>query len=175
MHDAKEGFSFGRLGSILLLFACLGLVGGGLVRILRDGVGTPIGWAMLGGGFLLTFATVNQWGRILPGVFSLAGINALITLWSGHQINQPNVLVPRGVALVLAVVLFSAAVLSGQIAVRECNAVHRVLLLTVFVLLLLAMIGNQFAIPGAAGAVACLFLLWRLPASHQRDRPQSHP
>jgi hypothetical protein len=174
MHE-REGFKLARVGSILLLFACLGLVGGGFVRIFRDGVGSPIGWAMLGGGVLLTFVTVNQWGRILPGVFGLAGINALITLWSGHLINQPNVPVPRGIALVLAVVFFAAAVLSGQIAVREFNAVHRLLLLTVFVLLLLAMIGNQFAIPGAVGAVACLFILWRLPAPHHRDRPESHP
>lgn len=164
-----------RVGSILVLFACLGLVGGGLVRIFRDGGGNLVGWAMLIGGVLVTFATVNQWGRILPGAFGLAGINALITLWSGHQINPPNMPMPRVVAVVLAVAFFSAAVLSGQIAVREFNAAHKLLLLAVFVLLLAAMIANQFAIPGAIGAVACLLVLWRLPGQDHRCRPQSHP
>jgi hypothetical protein len=175
MDDKKEGFQFARVASILLLFACLGLVGGGLVRIFKDGAGNLIGWAMLGGGFLVTFATVNQWGRILPGVFGLAGINALVTLWSGHQINRPDMPVPRAVAVVLAVVFFSAAFLSGSIAVREFNVAHKLLLFAVFVLLLIAMIANQFAIPGAIGAVACLFVLWRLPAPNHRYRPQSHP
>jgi hypothetical protein len=173
MHEAKESTRISRLGSILLLFACLGLVGGGLVRIFRDGADAPVGWIMLGGGFLLTFATVSYWGKILPGVFGLAGLNALITLWSGYQINQPNVAMPRGVTLVLAIVFFSAAVLSGEIAVREFNVVHRLLLFTVFVLLLIAMIGNRLAIPGAVGAVACLFILSRLPAPHHRHGPQS--
>ncbi len=170
--DETKRFSFARVGSILLLFGCLGLVGGGLVRLFRDGGDALIGWIMLGVGFLLTFATVNHWGRILPGVFGLAGVNALISLWSGHQLNQPSTPIPRVVALVLAIIFFSAAVLSGQIAVREFNAVHRLLLFTVFVLLLIAMIANQFAIPGALGAVVCLFILSRLPAPHAR---QSRP
>jgi len=164
MHETRKGFSFAGVGSILLLFACFGLVGGGIVRIFRDGADTPVGWIMLGCGLLLAFGTMNQWGRILPGVFGLAGLNAVHTLWSGHLINQPNVVVPRSVALVLAVAFVSAAFLSGQIAVREFNAVHKLLLFTVFVLLLLGMIGNRFAIPGAMGAVGCLFILWRLPA-----------
>jgi len=151
------------------------LVGGGLVRIFRDGAGNLIGWAMLGGGFLVTFATVNQWGRILPGVFGLAGINALVTLWSGHQINRPDMPVPRAVAIVLVVVFFSAAFLSGSIASREFNVAHKLLLFAVFVLLLTAMIANQFAIPGAIGAVAFLFILWRLLGRNHRYEPQSHP
>ena len=128
MREVSTGTRFERLGSILLFFACLGLVGGGLVRILPDRAHAPVGWVMIGFGigfgFVLTYATVGYWGRILPGVFGLGGVNALIALWSGHHINQPSVAMPADVALVLAVVFFAAAFLSGRIADREFGFFH---------------------------------------------------
>ncbi len=172
MQERREEPWFAKVGSILLLFACFGFIAGGMLRVSREGGASAVGWMMLVVGFVLTFATVNLWGRILPGVFGLAGINALTTLWSGHLINQPNVPVPRHVALILAVLLFSAAFLSSHLAIRQFNAVHRVLLLAVFSCLLIAMSANQFAIPGAVAVVACLFVLWRLPAPHRRNNTQ---
>lgn len=162
MHAPKMRSRLVRVGSILLLFVCLGLVGGGLIRIFNH-LATPLGWTMLASGLLLTFATINQWGRILSGVFGVAAVNALISLWSGHQINQPTAVMPRSVAIILALVFFSAALLSSKVAVRQFHTIDRTFLLCVFLLLLIAMINNRFAIPGALGALFCLLLLWRLP------------
>lgn len=144
---------------------------GGIIRISRDGADAAVGWIMLGAGFLVTFGTIDRWGRILPGGFGLAGINALITFWAGHQINQPNIPVPRSVALILAGVFILSAALSGQIAAQEFKAIHKFLLFMVFSLLLIAMLDNRFAMIGAVGAIACLFILWRLPARYRRYPP----
>jgi hypothetical protein len=174
MHE-REGFKFSRVGSILLLFACLGLVGGGLVRILRESAENSIAWIMLAGGFLLTFVSVNQWGRILPGVFGLAGVNAVITLWSGHQINQPNVLVPRGSGISSCCRIFLG---SSSIWPDSSTRVQRR--------------PQGFAAYGFRTAAACndresVCDPWSrrsrsMPvrpvaatAPHHRDRPQSHP
>ena len=158
---------FAKLGSILLLFACFGLVGGGMIRIPRGSDQLVLGWIMLVGGFLLAFATIDQWGSVLPGVFGVAGLNALNAVWSGHLTNQPMVLIPRSTALILTLVFFAAAVLSGQVAIRKFSAVHRILFFAVFVLVPVSMLDNRFAIPGSLSMLACLVVLWGLPKPPQ--------
>jgi hypothetical protein len=148
--------------SILLLFACFGLVGGGVVRVSNNDGHRIVGMVMVCAGILLAAATIEQWARILPGVFGVAGLNALAELFSGHRVNHPSIVTSRTFALTFVIVLFSAAALSVPVSTAKFTGVHRILLPVVFVLLVLQILSDRFAIAAALGMLCCLCILWRV-------------
>jgi len=49
-----------------------------------------VGWAMLAIAGGVAYLTMNQWAKILSGWLGVSVLNGLLTIESGHLVNQPD-------------------------------------------------------------------------------------
>jgi len=175
-----------RAGLVLFFLLIAGLFCGGVVYVFfPTGHSRILGGAFLAISAVVMIAEMNRWVRVLPGILGLAVLNGLISLFTGHALNNSSAPISR--ADMLLVTLFFAAcfLVARTFAGHELTLIHRVaLMLFAFTLPLWAgHDSTRVAVAGrsatedradliiGAAALGCLLVPWAYDRiQRQRDR-----
>jgi hypothetical protein len=165
--QASDGLR--RAGAWLLGFAviCV-LVGGLLIVFFPDDIhllGIPgpypkvFGWMALVITASVLIITTHRWVKALPGIFMLAALNSLTSVFTGHLPNSPNLSISHSAALTITALLVLSAALAFTFRSRELNLLDQLALLVVVFSLAWGVV-DDVAIPTIGAALFALFFAW---------------
>lgn len=143
-----------------------------LILIISGGIATVLGytprsqafgWIVLSIGVSVAIITINKWAQALPGIFGIATLNSSIILITGHALNQPNMPVPRGIGVLLTLVMATATVGTWDFAGRCLTGIDRaacVGILSCFVAIVVCLMASvtHWEIPVSIAILGCLSL-----------------
>ena len=109
--------------------------------------------------------TVDQWARVLPGIFCIAALNGVIVLISGHALSQPGIQVRPLVGILFTVIMAGASFISASFAHRHLTNIDRAAylgILACFVAMFVCVMTlvERWEVPVCVGFVACIGVLW---------------
>lgn len=135
-----------------------------------------LGWVMLAVGAGVAYVTMNQWAKVLSGWLGVSVLNGLLTIESGHLVNQPDKPLARSTASLMTFCLAVSAFFASTFVSRKLTTIDRVMLSCVgAVYLIVFWLGEQLMLWGFGFIVCCLGVAWwngRVPRfSPQPRRP----
>jgi hypothetical protein len=167
---ANVGRGLRRAGVWLLGFATVCVILGGLLVIFFPNdvhvLGIPgpyppiAGWAALMIATLVMVLTTSRWVKALPGILVLATFNGVLTVFTGHLTNAPDLPISKLVASILTLLLALSAVLSFTFRLRDLNWVDQIALLAVVFSLAWGVLDNARTLMAFGTMLFALFFAW---------------
>ncbi|MGH9352126.1 MAG: hypothetical protein ACRD2G_08210 [Terriglobia bacterium] len=145
-----------------------------------------LGWAFIVVSVIVMVAEMNRWVKVLPGILGLAVLNGLISLSTGHALNNPSAPISRLDMLIVTLFFAACFALAGTFRARDLTIVDRVSLMT-FAFTLPLWAGHdstRIATAGklaaedrldliiAAVALCCLLVPWAYDRIQRRRGPR---
>lgn len=189
MSQVKGGLR--RAGAILFFLLIAGLFFGGVIyAFFPSGHSRILGWAFIIVSAMVMVAEMSRWVRVLPAILGLAVLNGLISLATGHALNNPSAPISRLDMLVVTLFFAACSVLARTFTGRGLALVDRASLM-VFAFTLPLWMGHDATRTAAAGklasqdrldlvigavALCCLLVPWvydRIRNSHRPKHPSA--
>ena len=102
------------------------------------------GWAMLAIAAGVAYLTMNQWAKVLSGWLVVSVLNGLLTIESGHLVNQPDKPLARSTAATMTFCLAASAFFASTFVSRKLTTIDRIMLTCVCALYLFVFwLGNS--------------------------------
>ncbi len=157
--QVKAGFR--RAGALLLGFAWLGLVFGGLAIAFTPSPHPPVvGWLLLIAAALVLIAIMDRWVGVFSALLAYGIIGGIVTIVSGHAVNHPEVPVPRLYAVIMTLLIAGSAVVSFTFTKRKLGLPDRIALFAfVFCFFWTPMVSHLTLVPLGIG-FSCLVGAW---------------
>lgn len=164
------------IGWFFLFCLLIILISGGVATVLGY---TPrsqaFGWILLSIGVTVAMITINRWAQALPGIFGVATLNSLIILITGHALTQPTIPVPRGIGVLLTMVLATATVATWDFAGRSLTGIDRAVcvgILSCLVAVIVCLMASvaHWEIPVSIAILGCL----AIPLARKLPRSRKH-
>lgn len=115
---------------VLLMVGWLGLVFGGMAIALTPSPHSPVvGWGLLVIAAVILVLTMDRWVRVLPGILAYGILGGILTILSGHALNQPSVNVPRVEGVIMTILIAGSAAVSFTFTKRKLDLFDRLALL----------------------------------------------
>jgi hypothetical protein len=109
----------------------------------------------------VAYLTMDQWAKILSGWLGVSVLNGLLTIESGHLVNQPDKPFPRRSAAGITVLLAASAFFASTFVSRKLTTIDRVMLSCVCALYLIVFwLGEQLMLLGLGLIFCCLGVAW---------------
>jgi len=145
----------------LLGVVWLGLVFGGMaIAFSPSPHSRMVGWVLLVLAAVVLVATMDWWVKAFPGLLILATLNGIITVYTGHLINNTSIPIPRSEAIIITLFFGASGFLCARFRTGVLNVIDRAALFTFMFCLFWQAAAPRFA--GVAGGVAfcALLLAW---------------
>lgn len=118
------------VGLTLFFLVVAGLFLGGVLYVFfPGGHSSVLGSVFLAISVPIMFLEAKRWVRALPGIFGVAVLNGLISLWTGHAVNDPSQPVSRLRTMTIIWFFAVCAVLSDKLRRQELLILDRLALI----------------------------------------------
>lgn len=131
-----------RLVGLILAFVIVAgmFFAGASYTVFASGGSRPVGLMLLAISVSIMACTMNRWLKILPGILGVAVLNGVITLSTGHLLNNSGIPTSRTGALFLTLFFAASCLLSRTFLHGDLDVIDRVVALA-FVACLPVLIG----------------------------------
>lgn len=119
-----------------------------------------VGWILITAAACVAIVTVDRWVKMIPGLLAYAAIFAVITAATGYTSAYRSVVMPRGEALVMALLFAGSAGLATTLTSRKLTATDRFALFGVLVSFVTAVASKKMSLAGSGLMFVCLAIAW---------------
>lgn len=123
-----------------------------------------VGWILLAVALLISYLTMQQWIKALPGLLGYGVLNGIIMMSTGHLVNNSSHPVPLSESTVMTIFAAGSAVFASKIASRQLTRVDRAALVGVVLSVLLGIANDNYTV----WCFVCVFGLLGIAANWHR-------